>query len=203
MSYPVDENLFYSAPSQLLDSTSQTQHETEYQEPAVEELVHPADFRAFFTLIEDSEQDEHHHPTVHYIFSDDDPEIITSAALEALDEIKESRHSDDVEERCVVLDMSPDGKSVAAAASMSSDWQALKTSVSQAPSWGDDSKKSDAGLMLKISGRERRPLEKDKRRERQSSSLDELVTAFGARLGGLDEILGKGDHEDDQLGVKR
>lgn len=42
-------------------------------------------FQPFFTLIEDIPTGEYHHPTVHYIFSDDDTDIITEAALRSLE----------------------------------------------------------------------------------------------------------------------
>ena len=41
-------------------------------------------FQPFFTLISDPSTAEHHHPTVHYIFADDDPDIITEAACRSL-----------------------------------------------------------------------------------------------------------------------
>lgn len=43
-------------------------------------------FQPFFTLIEDSNTHEHFHPTVHYIFADDDADIITEAALKSLEQ---------------------------------------------------------------------------------------------------------------------
>lgn len=42
-------------------------------------------FQPFFTLIEDTATREHFHPTVHYIFADDEADIITEAALKSLD----------------------------------------------------------------------------------------------------------------------
>jgi hypothetical protein len=42
-------------------------------------------FQPFFTLIEDSNTSEYYHPTVHYIFSDDDTDIVTEAALRSLE----------------------------------------------------------------------------------------------------------------------
>ncbi|KAJ5658927.1 hypothetical protein N7507_005378 [Penicillium longicatenatum] len=42
-------------------------------------------FQPFFTLIEDIPAGVYHHPTVHYIFSDDDTDIITEAALRSLE----------------------------------------------------------------------------------------------------------------------
>ncbi|KAJ5806745.1 hypothetical protein N7474_010337 [Penicillium riverlandense] len=47
-------------------------------------------FQPFFTLIEDAHTSEYHHPTVHYLFSDDDTDIITEAALRSLEAQQES-----------------------------------------------------------------------------------------------------------------
>ncbi|KAK5076116.1 hypothetical protein LTR64_006407 [Lithohypha guttulata] len=43
-------------------------------------------FQPFFTLIEDTLMNEHYHPTVHYIFADDEPDIITEAACRSLEQ---------------------------------------------------------------------------------------------------------------------
>ncbi|OKL63037.1 hypothetical protein UA08_01219 [Talaromyces atroroseus] len=51
-----------------------------------EDASHPAsNFKPFFTLIEDSNSSDYYHPTVHYIFSDDDTELITEASLRVLE----------------------------------------------------------------------------------------------------------------------
>lgn len=42
-------------------------------------------FQPFFTLIENAHSAEYLHPTVHYIFSDDDTDIVTEAALRSLE----------------------------------------------------------------------------------------------------------------------
>ncbi|KAL4790186.1 hypothetical protein BDV19DRAFT_382539 [Aspergillus venezuelensis] len=44
----------------------------------------------FFTLIEDAHTGEYYHPTVHYIFSDDDTDIVTEAALRSLETDQDS-----------------------------------------------------------------------------------------------------------------
>lgn len=44
-----------------------------------------SNFKPFFTLVEDTNSSDYHHPTVHYIFSDDDTEIITEASIRALE----------------------------------------------------------------------------------------------------------------------
>ncbi|EKV11706.1 Anaphase-promoting complex subunit 11 [Penicillium digitatum] len=58
---------------------AQDHHEEGQEQP----LSHPA-FQPFFTLIEDAHTSDCHHPTVHYIFSDDDTDIVTEAALRSL-----------------------------------------------------------------------------------------------------------------------
>lgn len=65
----------------------QTGDHSEPLEEQQEDKVNPSgpEFKPFFTLIEDANSSEYYHPTVHYIFSDDDPELITEAALRALE----------------------------------------------------------------------------------------------------------------------
>ncbi|CAG8894163.1 unnamed protein product [Penicillium egyptiacum] len=62
----------------FLDETEAHPEEGKEQPPS-----HPA-FQPFFTLIEDAHSSDYHHPTVHYIFSDDDTDIVTEAALRSL-----------------------------------------------------------------------------------------------------------------------
>ncbi|KAJ5413572.1 hypothetical protein N7465_005877 [Penicillium sp. CMV-2018d] len=57
--------------------------EAHHEESQEQPLSHPA-FQPFFTLIEDAHTSDYHHPTVHYIFSDDDTDIVTEAALRSL-----------------------------------------------------------------------------------------------------------------------
>lgn len=53
--------------------------------PTRSDGVEAPSFQPFFTLIEDTHTAEYHHPTVHYIFSDDDTDIVTEAALHSLE----------------------------------------------------------------------------------------------------------------------
>lgn len=197
MSSPVDENLFYTAPTKPIDADA-TVEELQYEEAAAEDMLHPPDFRSFFTMIEDPETGEHHHPTVRYLFSDDDPEILTSAVLDTLDRARDNPHanqqSSEARERCVIVDIAADGKTVASASSMSADWQALKTRITQAPSWGEDNNTADRGLMLKISGRHNGNLgasKEGKRRQEQAGRIDDLVKTYGERLERLDDVIGR------------
>jgi hypothetical protein len=60
--------------------------EEEEEEEEEQELRQPdgSAFQPFFTLIEDTLTHAHHHPTVHYIFADDDTDIVTEAACRSL-----------------------------------------------------------------------------------------------------------------------
>src|ERR1700760_4366986 len=55
-----------------------------YIEPSATTLLPPANFNPFFTLIEDAATGEHYHPSIHYIFADDDPILLTAASMRAL-----------------------------------------------------------------------------------------------------------------------
>lgn len=61
-----------------------TPHDHAEGRQSLELSPHPQ-FRPFFTLIEDASSSDYHHPTVHYIFSDDDTDLVTEAALRALE----------------------------------------------------------------------------------------------------------------------
>lgn len=222
MNYPFDENLFHSGNPDAVESSAavnEGDEELPYPQPSTaEELVHPPDFKPLFTLIEDPETSEHHHPTVHYVFSDDDPEIMTNAALDALaahendnDDSRSPSEKDEEEgeqeERCVFLDMAADGKTVVSASSLSPGWQALRTSVTQAPSWGEVGNDGDGRLLLKISGQEigasRRARAKQKQQQQQEeekseAGLDELVKMFGYRLEGLEQVMERTKEKDDE-----
>ena len=195
LSFPTSDGPFHSAPMQHQDDMSSS-----YQETAPEGLLPPPDFKPFFTLIEDAETGETHHPTVHYVFSDDDPELMTSAALDAI-ERDPTESSEKPEERMLILDIAPDGKHVVAVTSLSPNWQMVKTATRLAPSWGGEENEGDAGLMLTISGQEaKNPSSGGHARDKKrSSDLDNLVKAFGERLQGLDEVLGREDDENDDV----
>ncbi|RDW87125.1 uncharacterized protein DSM5745_03767 [Aspergillus mulundensis] len=62
----------------------QDDHAQPYHESPSLSLPHILS-QPFFTLIEDTHTSEYYHPTVHYIFSDDDTDIVTEAALRSLE----------------------------------------------------------------------------------------------------------------------
>ncbi|KAI9726891.1 MAG: hypothetical protein M1828_000239 [Chrysothrix sp. TS-e1954] len=116
----------------------------------------------------------HNHPHVYYLFSDDadrsGDDVLTSALLDTLSassgrdqrvEGVDRKTSDDHgesdvvtsredvgkerQERYVIIDMAPDGKSIVHAKSLSRDWQVLKAEVKPAPSFNSNGDDGDAG----------------------------------------------------------
>ncbi|KAF2021817.1 hypothetical protein BU24DRAFT_336040, partial [Aaosphaeria arxii CBS 175.79] len=78
-----------SQPTQHDDPLDPPYHEDDgeipYPEPDSHQmLLPPQNFNPFFTLIEDTTTGEHYHPYVHYVFADDDPVIMTAAAMRSL-----------------------------------------------------------------------------------------------------------------------
>lgn len=83
-------------------TTQPTEHDQQPHPDQIENLQYENDgasnvpashnqpFHPFFTLVEDANTGEYHHPTVHYIFSDDDTDILTEAAVRSLEPEQDS-----------------------------------------------------------------------------------------------------------------
>lgn len=219
-----DDDSFRSAvASQLAPSSQAGHHSPNYPEPTQASfLLPPPDFKPFFTLIEDPETGEHHHPAVHYIFADDEPEFLTDATLMALEQQQQQQHQEqtptsqqasEVEERFILLDLAEDGKTVLSTTSLSPNWQVLKASVGKAPSLGQSEEEGSGGgnPMLTIGGQEgsRGSLGSAGTKGRRmkvgaaaggggggEGSVEDLVRGFEERLLGLDEVLGENKERD-------
>jgi len=125
-----------------------------YPEPAGDDLVAPADFRPFFTLIEDTHTGEHYHPHVQYIFADDDPDAVTLSIIES----SQGHDNADPDHRVILLDIQADGRTVQRAHCLNSSWHVSEAVVSQAPSWNEASPDSATqGMMLNITGQCQQP----------------------------------------------
>lgn len=128
------------------------------QQPADPTRQNPPNFKPLFTVIEDATTGEQHHPHVHYVFSDDDPDVLTTGVLQALQPDSDSADETDppaaVQERRIIINMARDGQSVASAQSLSPSWQVVDHSISGAASFNQASAPGDAGLMLRIRGLE-------------------------------------------------
>lgn len=67
------------------EETEEGDEDIPYPEPTSEQtLLPPPNFNPFFTIVEDAATGEHYHPFVHYVFADDDPAIITAAAMRSM-----------------------------------------------------------------------------------------------------------------------
>lgn len=72
-------------PDPTFEPEAEDGDEIPYPEPSSEQtLLPPPNFNPFFTLIEDTTSGDHYHPYVHYVFADDDPVIMTAAAMRSL-----------------------------------------------------------------------------------------------------------------------
>ncbi|KAF2484150.1 hypothetical protein BDY17DRAFT_295101 [Neohortaea acidophila] len=193
MNFPFDENLFYSAPLAPPTTALPADDAEDEQAAAALETPHPPDFKPFFTLVEDPANSDHQHPTVHYLFSDDDPDILTSAVLDTLEAGGGSNDNSpnlrDSSERYVIVDVAADGKSVVSAASLSADWQAVRAELAPAPSFGEEASGGARGLMLKVSGQEREM--KRRGQVQNAEDLDELIRSFNEQLEKLEQAAGK------------
>lgn len=127
----------------------------------------PPPFAPIFTLVNNSSTRTTHHPHVRYIFSDDDPDILTQALAELDPNIDDSTPNPALSSnRGIILDLAPDstgGYSVAWASSLSPSWAVLDAQLSQIspPSSDGESNNGNEGressgragrLMLRIDG---------------------------------------------------
>jgi len=157
-------------------------------------LLRPPNFAPFFTLLNTTSSSVTHHPTVHYIFSDDtsDSDPITSATFQVLDDPSPSSspprntndghdHDINTKERFVLVDMDATGTKVLSAQSMSPDWAVTSTELSPAPTWdrdgeGKQEEEEERGLMLRIEGME---VPRDKGAEQMDEKgLEDLVQEY-------------------------
>ncbi|KAK4153367.1 hypothetical protein C8A00DRAFT_43726 [Chaetomidium leptoderma] len=127
-------------------------------------LTHPT-FSPVFTLLSSTSHSSNrqttHHPTVHYIFADDDPEILTAALAHhqgvAYDDSGDEGGQSDSPDRGVLLDMEPtadgSGLEVAWASSLTPDWAATSAHLSRMEGGnGAAAAELGANLVLKIEG---------------------------------------------------
>ena len=136
---------------------------------SVPPLVQQSSFGPIFALLTSSTHPAHrqttHHPTIRYIFADDDAEVLTAALAQHHSRGGEELQSEDADvdgppERAIVLDMVPtaDGNSfeVAWASSLSPDWAVVSAQVTRmegvdgAPAAGHGDR--PGALLLKIDG---------------------------------------------------
>jgi hypothetical protein len=140
---------------------------------------HAPPFAPIYTLVNNTSTRTTHHPQVQYVFSDDDPDLLTQAlAQQHNGNLSESVEDPTPEHRAILLDLTQDsdgGYMVASASSLSPSWAVLDAQVSRISppsSDGDGSNPANPGeaaaadvlnkkperLMLRIEGVESRTL---------------------------------------------
>ena len=171
----------------------------------------PHNFQPFFTLIEDPITHEHYHPTVHYIFADDEADIITEASIRSLEDLPTSESQaiasastkeeegtrylpppqPGVKEHYLILDVQstssfPPGE-------VSSQGYAVTHSTSLSSDWQvlrmnitqaptiGDSPE-DEGLMLRVEGRGNTPIDNVSVTQQENQSLEGMIDRFQRRL---------------------
>ena len=176
-------------------------------------LLPPSNFRPFFTVVDDTSTGEHYHPFVHYVFSDDDPVIVTAAAMRSLGlddtrylpQPEQDRAEQDEEgqelpvqsplppplpamkERFIIIDVAADGQTIVNAQSMSPDWQVTNASTRIAPSFDESS--PDSGYMLQIEGIEVPRKGKGKNQPGESKLKDARERSQDDLFGALDGLI--------------
>ncbi|KAI8236452.1 hypothetical protein K4K55_003815 [Colletotrichum sp. SAR 10_96] len=148
----------------VITDTDAEPPQQQQQQPAEDHQpsdAHPAtpklDPAGFFTLVSNASTNTTHHPTVRYIFADDDPDVLTSAlaAQHAANQASSSSSSAaaagaPANNRAILLDVVPgeDGRwTVASAASLSADFAVTQASIER-----QEGEKEGGGMVLKIDG---------------------------------------------------
>lgn len=145
-------------PTAVDPSQPQNEANTESRRPS---------FAPFYALVSDTTSSTIYHPlNVHYVFSDDDRDVVTSACLAAVpgsssqtssglsarsvsSSLEQSnpnsrqpkqmspKDSRLPEHRTIIIDLDETGTKVTSAQSLSNTWQVLSTNISPAPTWDE------------------------------------------------------------------
>ncbi|KAH9230201.1 hypothetical protein K456DRAFT_1727861 [Colletotrichum gloeosporioides 23] len=139
------------------DPQQQQQQPAENHQPSDAPATPKLDPAGFFTLVSNASTNTTHHPTVRYIFADDDPDVLTFAlaAQHAANQASSSSSSAaaagaPTNNRAILLDVVPgeDGRwTVASAASLSADFAVTQASIER-----QEGEKEGGGMVLKIDG---------------------------------------------------
>ncbi|KAH8682504.1 hypothetical protein BX600DRAFT_448702 [Xylariales sp. PMI_506] len=151
------------------DHDDQQQQQYHYDGQTQEQQQYPGSptFAPIYTLVNNTSTRSTYHPQVHYIFSDDDPDLLTQALAEQHNSnLQESASGPVPDHRAILLDLAQDaegGYSVSWASSLSPSWAVLNAQVNRIspPSSesesgpgtsGDNAQKKQDRFMLRIEG---------------------------------------------------
>lgn len=150
-------------------SVSASIQQQQQQIPETPSESSPPKFTPLFTTVTStthpSNKSTTHHPTVHYIFADDDPDILTEAlahhhrTAEAQEEPDDEAYEHPLSERAIVLDIvptpaAPAGYEVVWASSLAPDWAVVNATVGRIDGSGGGLQQAGGSgrLMLRIEG---------------------------------------------------
>ncbi|RYO76593.1 hypothetical protein DL766_005502 [Monosporascus sp. MC13-8B] len=203
MTEPVTEQPHTTADDPPSNPVDDGTHHHHHQPQQPQPPHHP--FAPIFTLVNNASTGATHHPHVRYIFSDDDPDLLTRALTDhheiTVDEAGSGPASND---RAVILDLATDnggGYHVAWASSLSPSWAVLDAQLSRiSPPSSDGGNENDGGggtnssrpgrLMLRIEGLEGGGLgsESDSRHSQGSGNSGGSGIAQKDRVEGNTEV---------------
>jgi hypothetical protein len=135
----------------------------DYVEPQDGSLLPPPGFAPFFTMITDAESEETYHPSTYYVFADDEPDVLSTAALDALDVYSPGAQEEAdtkaqlegiarEEERYVLVSLGAEGTNVVSAKSLAPNWAITNAEVRAAPTFDGGEDQGSDGLMLMVEG---------------------------------------------------
>jgi hypothetical protein len=160
-------------------------------------------------MITDAESGETYHPTTYYVFADDEPDVLSSAALHALDSssVQAQREADakalieggvKEEERYILVAMGQEGTNVVGAKSLTPSWAVTNAEVRAAPTFDGGEGEGSDGLMLMIEGLtsgasapapSTRPAKERRAKAEAEASFDEARRKGGGNIiTGMEEL---------------
>lgn len=200
------------APSAPAPST--TSPEPHHDDRAAPDTQTHPPFEPLFTLLTNTSTNTTIHPRVHYLFSDDDPAILTSAAAAA--STAPASVPGQKPDRTLIVDVAPrpggSGWDVAWASSLTPDFavtdaqlqqQHEAQSPQQQPLPPQQQQQQGEG-MLRLEGVEREPVEVVKKASGDAAGSvtedpDALIEEFKRRMGTLKKVIGQGERRREVL----
>jgi hypothetical protein len=114
-------------------------------------------------MITDAGSGETYHPSTYYVFADDEPDVLSTAALHALDAFSPHAQQEAEaraqleglpreEERYIFVSLGQEGTNVASAKSLAPNWAIRNAEVRPAPTFDGSEDQGNDGLMLIVEG---------------------------------------------------
>jgi hypothetical protein len=114
-------------------------------------------------MITDAESGETYHPSTYYVFADDEPDALTTAALDALEaysphareETEARAQVEDMpreEERYILVSLGPNGTNITSVKSLAPNWAITNAEIRPTPTFDGGEDQGSDGLMLMVEG---------------------------------------------------